>query len=126
MAQRIVINEHLFFELSESAAREYAERKGRTVYEKASGWMLRYWLVPPAERPEQVPTSDAEMTYLLDFEEIERDDPDLIAVVEKYGADANTENAQLKIVEVPDGVKWYVDPRESGREWIAEEHRTWQ
>lgn len=32
---------------------------------------------------------------------------------------------ELKIVEIPDNVDWYIEEGESGYEWIAERHRTW-
>jgi len=52
-----------------------------------------------------------------------RTHPDLIEVVEKLGTAAGERT--LKIVEVPDDVKWYIDQGEDGREWVAEEHKTW-
>jgi len=55
--------------------------------------------------------------------EIERDDADLIRIVEQLGKQADGRCADLKVVEIPDGVKWYVheydgleDVRE-GRIW---------
>jgi len=32
--------------------------------------------------------------------------------------------AQLKVVDVPDDVDWYIDEYD-GKEWVAERHRTW-
>ena len=55
---------------------------------------------------------------------IPRDDEHLIAVVELMGSAADGEHAELKIVEVPDDVNWYVEEYD-GREWVAERHRTW-
>jgi hypothetical protein len=55
---------------------------------------------------------------------IERDDPFLVEVVEAMGSDANDRHSELKIVEVPDGVKWTIEEYD-GKEWIAEVHRTW-
>jgi hypothetical protein len=56
--------------------------------------------------------------------DLERDDSELVAVVEKLGEEANGWAADLKIVEIPDDVKWYIDEYD-GLEWIAEEHRKW-
>lgn len=54
----------------------------------------------------------------------DRSDPDLIAVVEHFGENANGWASKLKIVEIPDDVKWYVEEYD-GMEHVAEEHRTW-
>jgi hypothetical protein len=56
---------------------------------------------------------------------IERNDLALIEVVEKLGEKANGPNAELKIIEIPDDVKWEIKEGEAGGEWIAEQHRTW-
>ena len=55
----------------------------------------------------------------------QRGDPDLVAVVEQLGEGANGWAADLKIVEIPDDVKWHVAEYD-GLEWIAENHRTWR
>ena len=55
---------------------------------------------------------------------IPRDDEHLIAVVELMGHKANGEYAELKIVDVPDEVNWYIEEYD-GREWVAERHQTW-
>ena len=55
---------------------------------------------------------------------IDRDDPVLINIVRKLGSDANTVNSTLKIVEIPYDVQWFIDEYD-GREWVAEQHRTW-
>jgi hypothetical protein len=50
---------------------------------------------------------------------------DLIAVIEEMGvAEASGKYAELKIVEVPDDVKWHIDEYD-GIEHVAENHRTW-
>jgi DNA primase len=56
--------------------------------------------------------------------DIPRDDPYLIKIVKELGMSANGSCANLKIVEVPAGVKWIVQEYD-GAEWVAEEHRTW-
>lgn len=53
-----------------------------------------------------------------------RTDPIVIQVVEELGDHANGDYAQLKIVEVPDGIEWEIDEYD-GIEHIAEVHRTW-
>ena len=56
---------------------------------------------------------------------IPRDDEHLIAVVELMGTDADNRFSELKIVDVPDDVNWYVEEYD-GKEWVAERHRTWE
>ena len=53
-----------------------------------------------------------------------RNDPLLVQVVEELGEAANGSFADLKVVEIPDGVEWTVEEYD-GLEWIAEVHRTW-
>ena len=56
---------------------------------------------------------------------IPRDDEHLIAVVEIMGSAADGEYAELKIVEIPNGVNGCIEEYD-GREWVAERHRTWE
>jgi hypothetical protein len=62
--------------------------------------------------------------YYLSEYDIERDDPALVQVVEELGLEANGLHSSLKIVEIPDDVKWYIFEYD-GWEKINEEHRTW-
>lgn len=55
---------------------------------------------------------------------LERDDADLIAVVEELGEKANGIFAELKVVEIPDDVNWEIDDYD-GIETIHEVHRSW-
>ena len=56
----------------------------------------------------------------------DRSDPDLIAVIEELGEEANGYAAEIGIVEIPDDVNgnWYIHDYD-GMEWVAERHRTW-
>ena len=56
--------------------------------------------------------------------EIERNDPVLVEVVEQLGDLANGHYSKLKIVEIPDDVKWYIHDYD-GLEEVYEEHRKW-
>lgn len=67
---------------------------------------------------------DEDEGYLYD-REIDRDDPVLVRVVEELGEDASGRFAKLKVVDVPDDVKWCIDEYD-GIEWVAEQHRTWK
>lgn len=60
----------------------------------------------------------------INHRDIARDDDVLIRIVECLGAKANGECADLKIVEIPDDVNWYVEEYD-GFEHIAERHRIW-
>ncbi len=51
--------------------------------------------------------------------ELQRDNALLVAVVEELGKKADGHYAQLKVVEIPDGVVWEID------EHIAEKHQVW-
>jgi hypothetical protein len=57
-------------------------------------------------------------------DEIARDNPQLVRVVVALGNSASGKYANLKIVEVPDGVTWTIHEYD-GSEWVAEAHRTW-
>ena len=56
--------------------------------------------------------------------ELERTDPDLIAVVEELGPEADWHYSNLKVVEVPDDVRWHIHEYD-GKEEIHENHRIW-
>jgi len=53
-----------------------------------------------------------------------RADKDLIAVVEKLGKEANGMCADLRVIEIPDGIEWHVHEYD-GMESIEENHRSW-
>jgi len=55
---------------------------------------------------------------------LERNDPDLVAIVKELGTKANGMCADLAVVEIPDDVKWNIEEYD-GSEHIAEDHRTW-
>ena len=47
------------------------------------------------------------------------------AAVDIDGKPFSTEDFPLKIVEIPDDVRWHICRPEFGSEWVAENHRTW-
>ena len=53
-----------------------------------------------------------------------RNNPLLVQVVEELGAKANDTFADLKIVDIPDDVEWYIHEYD-GLESVYEQHRTW-
>jgi hypothetical protein len=58
------------------------------------------------------------------YYDIPRECPVLVALVEEYGASINGAFSALKVVEIPDGVNWYIEEYD-GLEHISERHRTW-
>ena len=59
------------------------------------------------------------------YYDLERDDADLVAVVEGLGSEkASGRYSRLKVVEIPDDIVWFVEEYD-GSEHIAEAHRTW-
>ena len=58
---------------------------------------------------------------------IARDDTVLIEILEEMGDKSVLPICKLKIIEIPDDVKWYIGGNsEFGREEVVEEHRTWK
>ena len=55
----------------------------------------------------------------------ERNDTDLVAVVEELGDKANGFASDLKIVDIPDDVEYTIEEYD-GSEWVSEVHRTWR
>ena len=55
---------------------------------------------------------------------IARNDRELVAIVEALKERANGDHADLKVIEIPDGVDWQIEEYD-GNEWVAEKHRTW-
>ena len=111
---KIVINsDYGGFSLSDEAIEDYAERKGITLRKEE-------------RNSDSVLSSD----YYLDNDEwfncreIPRNDPTLVAVVEKFGDKANGFCATLKVVEIPEDVDWAIGEYD-GHQWVAAKHRTW-
>lgn len=62
--------------------------------------------------------------YSNNSRNFERDCPILVKVVEEMGEKADGGYAKLKIIEIPNDVKWIIEEYD-GKEWISEEHRSW-
>ena len=56
--------------------------------------------------------------------DLKRDDPILVQVVEELTEEADGSCAKLRIVEIPDGVDYYIDDYD-GQESVHEQHRSW-
>jgi hypothetical protein len=141
---KIVINAcHGGFGLSHEAVLAYLEQSGQQVWAEVNEKYGRlipftYHLVPPENRVEGTPDNWHSMTLdqrqahnaaysetVFHDRDLARDDPCLVQVVEQLGNRANGRHADLKIVDVPDDVNWYIEEYD-GREWVAERHRTWE
>lgn len=128
VAVKVVINTcYGGFSLSSKATEAFLARKGQECH-----WFrllpAKGTLVPqPAGNDDLFSSSftDAEGTNSFYSGDIVRDDPDLVAVVEEMGVEANGRHAQLKVVEIPDGVTWHIEEYD-GREWVSEAHQTWR
>jgi hypothetical protein len=96
MNQRIVINRcYGGFGLSNLAAKRYREL----------AW---------------IPEEELFWTY-----DIPRDSAILLQVIDELGAqESSGPHAELKVIEIPEGVKWHIGEYD-GMEWIAEDHRQW-
>jgi hypothetical protein len=70
------------------------------------------------------PDDEANHEYFSD-RDIPRDHPTLVRIVEKLGKAAWGTYSELKIIEVPDDVNWYIEEYD-GLEHVAERHRTWE
>ena len=141
---KVVINKcHGGFGLSHEAVLLYLDRSGRQVWveenDKFGGLIpFTYYLVPPEQRIEGDPDNWHEMTLaerqahnaaysdtVFQDRDLARDDPALVAVVQELGAKADGRHAELKVVDIPDDVNWYIEEYD-GCEWVAERHRTWE
>lgn len=95
--------------------------KEYTRYEKFdnNGLFAHYQTIDLGEKVDKLPNETHWYCGNLD-----RDDADLIAVVEELGEDANGRFAKLEVMEIPDGVDWEIDDYD-GMETIHEVHRSW-
>jgi hypothetical protein len=59
------------------------------------------------------------------YYDIERNNQNLVRVVEELGDGVNGRFSELKVVDIPDEVKWHIFEYD-GLEWVAEDHRTWR
>ena len=140
---RVVINTCFGgFGLSRDAIRAYLERKGKKaffyVHPEKDHSMKRFVRAPARDdgRLSFTLTRDLGESIVVDSlpneddlwfydRDVERHDPDLVAVVEELGPEkASGRFAQLKVVDVPDGIEYVIEEYD-GREHIAERHRTW-
>ena len=141
---KIVINTcYGGFGLSPEGQKEYLEKKGKKAYFYTQ---TKYKHRDKVEEYERVDTLEdktllhhtftftedlgkvtsklpGQEVWFFDFD-IDRTDPDLIAVIEKLGEKANGRCAELSIIEIPDGIEWGIYNYD-GIESVEEKHRSW-
>ena len=133
--RKIVVNrQHGGFNLSHIATVLYWEKKGikitaytRSVkdglYYKCEDPTDYFWVHYSTLDENTITSGEINNNYISD-RNMNRDDPDLISVVEELGDRANGEHATLEIVEIPDGIDWEIEECD-GYEHISEKHRRW-
>jgi hypothetical protein len=72
-------------------------------------------------------TDSTETRGELNKDTIKRDNPNLIQAFEEYIKDCEEkkEIPYVKIIEIPDDVKWYIEDYDGWCESVVEEHRSW-
>lgn len=113
--KKIVINSDWGgFDLSDEAIVRYAELKGINLLAVDNKFGSKDYYVDGIKDDE----------HYFWYQEIDRDDPALVQVVEELQEKSEGRYASLKVVEIPDDVDWIIQEHD-GREWVAETHRTW-
>ena len=111
---KIVINSDFGgFGLSDEGLREYGRRKGLNLVEKAGTNFTFFY------------ENEIKEENFFSEHDLLREDPVLVAIVEEMGEKSWNRFSALKVVEIPDGVDWYIEDYD-GMEHIAERHRTWR
>lgn len=104
------------FGLSHDAIMKWSEYSGIKIYSEvlgSSAYSTHYYTDPNMDND----------SYWSEYN-LKRDDPALVRVVEEMGIDSWGKYAELKVVEVPDDVDWYIHEYD-GSESIHEAHRSW-
>lgn len=140
---KIVINSCFGgFGLSKAGHKEYLKRKGKEAYfyiqtkykhrvngideyERVDDTTIDglYTITSTVDLGKTIDESPNESDRFYD-RDLERTDPDLIAVVEELKEKADGQFAKLNIVEIPEGVEWGISEYD-GQETVEEKHRSW-
>lgn len=127
--------------LSDPAIKLYAKLKGITLFPEQNKFSKligpTYWIVSEDKRPksiekdwmnhsveERIAYNKALAELTLTASKIERNDKFLVQVVEKLGNKANGYFAELKVIEIPDGIEYEIKEYD-GMESVHELHRSW-
>jgi len=122
------------FGLSKLAIQEYLKLKGKKAYfykyekgnfrklkEKESAWSSVLTLTKDYGDVIKGKYKNEDYFY---YGAIERDDPDLVKVVEKLKEKVDENFSKLKVVEIPDNIQYVINDYD-GMESIHEEHESW-
>jgi len=127
----IVINKcYGGFGLSDEAMKLYAKYAGKYigVYKYHGAYNHRSIYITSKAYPKGTFITDVEIddpsVVLMDNSELPRADSNLVKVIKELGSKANGEFARLKVVTIPEGVKWNIREYD-GIEQVEEEHETW-
>lgn len=111
---KVVINADFGgFGLSDEAVRAFFKRKNWNLVEQEDKYGHTHFYKDKI----------SDDCYFSDYS-LDRTDSDLVAVVEELGERGGSRYSCLKIVEIPDDVKWHIHEYD-GLEHVAEDHRTW-
>ncbi len=125
------------FGLSHEAVLRYAEIKGMPLYyNDESGLFTHYYLCPPEEyerlraedETKPIGTNRYARSNTLYFSpnNIERNDPALVQVVEELGDKANTPYSKLRIAEVPAGTLYRIDEYDGSESVMTQDNYEWK
>jgi hypothetical protein len=132
---KIVINTTFGgFGLSHKGIMRYAELKGIKLYSREGYFSEEYYLVEPEVydkiyekcKVNGIVNGIYEESNDLCFYEhnLERNDPILVQVVEELDEESWGKYAELKVVNIPDNIEWYISDYD-GVETIHENHEMW-
>lgn len=139
--RKVVINTcYGGFGLSHEAIMEYYKRKGITAYpfvdkQDAGSFDFKHFVpytdqshpfcIHYSSKPLNEDGTYDQTAYLSQGRELQRDDPDIVDIVERMGKRSWGNHAELSIVEIPSDVDWEIEEYD-GTEWVSEAHRTWR
>ncbi|MDD3958553.1 MAG: hypothetical protein PHO96_06660 [Candidatus Izemoplasmatales bacterium] len=133
---KVVINDcYGGFHLSHKAIMAFAKRKGFDLYAYITSFASNGMKRTPYREGDvkdeiflsyfKKPLVDGEEdNYYFSVDEIERNDKDLVDIVEILGEESNAFTSSLKVVEIPDDVDFVIEEYD-GLESIHEKHRSW-
>lgn len=106
------------FGLSDKAIKMYGELAGLNLLQV--GLVSEYGHTSVTYYKNGIESEDNYFSYY----DIGRDDPHLVKVVETLKEEANGDYAKLRIADVPDNIKWYIDEYD-GIESVHAQHDSW-